>query len=105
MILTGKAQGDFEKWLCKEDNLFIEEIKEMSNYIDERYLNALIIEWLDSVGIFIELYKYDYFVTYIVHGDITEKGWDESDAPSETRQEAIEKAIVKANKIYNERMD
>jgi len=47
MILTGKALEAFEKWLV--DN-------ELYTRNDERLINTLIIDWLDSVGIYVSIY-------------------------------------------------
>ena len=65
------------------------------------YRNALIIEWLDSVKLFIEIsfFNDDYW-TYNVYTDhvIIEK---EQANICQNREDAIERAIVKANEIYN----
>lgn len=93
MKLTGKAKEEFLVW-CASKSI---------SYIDligfETYLNALIIEWFDSVGINIIIYP-TMFVD-IWHCDIF--GWTECYFENLTsRQEAIEKAIEKANEIYND---
>lgn len=124
MKLTGKAKEDFLKYAkevhddcglgnngkrlfyiqCIDSYKFIE----TEHYIEncgKTMLNALIIEWFDSVGICIEIdvsrfndkygfdcgFYYDNFNDYIA-----------VDGFFNSRQEATEKAIGKANDIYNE---
>ena len=106
MILTGKAKQDFEFWL--RDYYEINR-KDYNKYpfpvILKKYyrktdieINALIIEWFDSVGIYIGLVRFNvgsgYFEARIhYHGGIY--------FTSISRQEATTKAIEKANTIYN----
>lgn len=95
MILTGKAKEDFF--------LFIKENRRCSEKsfreFPEIFEDALIIEWFDSVGIYIEIGKDQINFLYIVHkGDYKKAhfkcgGFD-------TRPEATEEAIKKANEIY-----
>ena len=57
MILTGKAKEDFEKWLdSDEDNLCGLDLFQLN----ETCINALIIDWFDSVGIYIDTGGIDY---------------------------------------------
>lgn len=91
MILTGKAKEDFTKW--NGDRQF----DMMLPFEYPVYLNALIIEWFDSVGIYVNAIGYNkhYFQPYcnrLLHEKY------------ETRQEATIQAIIKANEIYNERI-
>lgn len=95
MILTGKAKEDFINWKNK-------------NYENEYYCtfssmpkqsqNALIIEWFDSVGIYISILtqendrKERRFTS-----DINEQEF----ISCKTRQQATEESIKKANEIYN----
>lgn len=95
MILTGKAKEDFSyKYNMSNFNEYSEVLQ-----------NALIIEFFDSVGICIEIdvsrfndkygfdcgFYYDNFNDYIA-----------IDGFFNSRQEATEQAIIKANDIYNE---
>lgn len=87
MILTGKAKEDFSyKYNMSNFNEYSEVLQ-----------NALIIEFFDSVGIYINTIRNIDSTIYcrILFLDQAFYG--------KTRQEAAEKAILKANEIYNER--
>jgi hypothetical protein len=97
MILTDKAKQDFG------DQCFyqFEDFKKLT----ESCQNALIIEWLDSVGIFISIH---YLQLYNDLEDrkgfvsiVTNKHLSTKFREVETRTEATQKAIEKANEIYN----
>jgi hypothetical protein len=99
MILTGKAKKDFIKWLYFKHNL------QPYNLFNEIIQYALIIEWFDSVGIYISINYVDFydefknntgFETYV-----TNKGLSVKFRIVSIRQEATEQAIKKANEIYN----
>ena len=109
MILTGKAKEDFENYVLNkklghdsevlisvynQESLFI-------NYKDVKkpLLNALIIEWFDSVGIYITS---DYFE--LNKGFYSEILNENFEIVKPTRQEAITEAIKKANEIYNSKI-
>ena len=101
MILTGKASKDFIKWLHFKHNL------QPYNLFNEIIQYALIIEWFDSVGIFVSINYVDFyneirndkgFETYV-----TNKGLSVKFRSVSIRQEAIKQAIKKANEIYNEK--
>ena len=111
MILTDKALKDFYSKIYytedtnqvdeTEEELIQEESKIWFNYQDERFQNALIIEFFDSVGIyiFIECGTYvrePYFKYRIVTDHDQEVSFKYN-----SRQEATEQAIQKANEIYN----
>lgn len=94
-LLTGKAKEDFENYV-KE--LKVAPYVSMLNEIPKTYLNALIIDWFDSVGlkIFIEPTT----CIDVWHSDIY--GWTECFSENlESRQEATTEAIKKACEIYN----
>lgn len=110
MELTGKAKEAFEKWLLTDGNVTISNGKKefdlyyMCKYmIPENMVCAKIIEWLDSVGI------------YVYIEPSIPIGWEEPDCfifrvGTETnrskykdRQQATEKAIERAIEIYNEK--
>ena len=99
MILTGKAKKDFNKWLnSDEDILQGLDLFQLNNTC----IYALIIEWFDSVGIYINP-RYNE-VSEEFMPQIRFKPIRNNDDPKpfyKTRQEATEKAIEKANEIYN----
>lgn len=95
MILNGKAKIDFENYIR---NLEVAPYVVMLDEIPKCYLYALIIEWLDSVKIFISISKLELSngFSYSVLSEKLGFGGKEK-----TRQEATEKAIEKAVEIYN----
>ena len=106
MILTGKSKRTFLKWLKIRVNSTLHEIDKIEfwfNLQDESFKIALIIEWFDSVKLFIEIsfFNDDYW-TYNVYTDhvVLEK---EQANICQNREDAIKQAIVKANNIYNEK--
>ena len=115
MILTGKAKEDFENYILNENlrhdsevliSVYNQETLFINyNNVKETLLNALIIEWFDSVGIYISINYVDFydelrndtgFETYV-----TNKGLSVKFRNVSSRQEAIKQAIKKANEIYN----
>lgn len=100
MILTDNAWENFNTWLdSDEDNLCGLDLFQLNN----SSINALIIDWLDSIEIYI-------LVDYIIDAfDVEIKDYRDhskeckryyiSEKPS--RQEALEEAIKKVNEIYN----
>lgn len=92
MKLTGKAKQDFEQW-C-EDQLYDRFISQHHlSELDETCLNALIIEFFDFIGIYINVLKYEEKWKIIVNTQFK--------YTFESRQEAITEAIIKANELYN----
>ena len=91
MILTGKTKEDFIKTkIGNEINLFESMLP--------IYKNALLIEWFDSVGIYITS---DYFeLNKGFYSEILDSNFA---IVKPTRQEALTEAIKKANEIYNEK--
>jgi hypothetical protein len=94
MILTDKAKEDFLKWF---DNEYMELACEYDGYFNMPItsLNALIIEWLDTIDIKIHVYY-----------GIISNSWgfmfnNSTDNFLPSRNEAIRRAILKANEIYN----
>jgi len=89
MILTDKAKKQFLEWVNlnhKDDFYYIE-----SNLI---LVNALIIEWLDNVGVYVNALRYNgkYWKAIANH---------ELDKKHKTRPEATTEAIKRANEIIN----
>ena len=102
MILIGKAKEDFESWLYSNDVLIKDGIYDDTYLIevfDELPLNlqyASIIEWFDSVGIYI---TFDYLdLNKCFYSEILNENFE---IIKPTRQEALTEAIKKANEIYN----
>ena len=108
MILTGKAKEDFENYVLNKElghdsEVLISVYNQESlfinyNNVKETLLNALIIEWFDSVGIIITS---DYFE--LNKGFYSEILNENFAIVKPIRQEALTEAIKKANDIYNER--
>ena len=91
MKLTGKAKEKFLEYVLKNYGYD----KTAISYCPEIYLNAIIIEFFDSVGLFFSInYEDKVFDTYI------NTLWVDTNQP--TRKQATEKAIERANEIYND---
>lgn len=110
MILTEKAKEDFLKWLRNNYPLGAG-ILEWSG-IRTLFLNALIIEWFDNIGIYINTPPfYDKFLKYnrgfesivIDENKNTIYKIDNENDVFIFRQGALTEAIKKANEIYNEK--
>ena len=106
MILTGKTKEDFENYVLNKElghdsevliSVYNQETLFINyNNVKETLLNALIIEWFDSVGIIITS---DYFeLNKGFYSEILESNFE---IIKPTRQEALAEAIKKANEIYN----
>ena len=67
MILTGETKLDFERWLHSNDVLIKDGIYDdtyLTDVFDKlplNFQNALIIEWFDSVGIFVSINYVDFY--------------------------------------------
>lgn len=91
MILTGQAKKDFISFMCKtHPNIRWHEYETMTDSM----INALIIEWFDSVGIYVNAIRFNDNWKFIVD-------FVYQDRKYKTRQEALIFAITKANEIYN----
>lgn len=97
MKLTGKAKEDFEQWF-KSKKATPRFRWWMMFTLDTTTVNSTIIDWFDTVGIYIVPFKdldhpnNDW--TWLVNDNYTHDYF-------KTRQEAISDAIDKANEIYN----
>lgn len=108
-LLTGKAKEDFRKYIGFVHGLDLNDWEVQKNV----FLNALIVEWLDSVGIkilpcyglsgwYCELKNYNikefgnYKCFLVVKGSVND---------FDTRQEATIEAIKKANEIFNQHLN
>jgi len=99
MILTDKSKTDFLKWYFEKGNKKINS-KEFSLDIAKVIQNALIIEWFDSVGIYLNienLYYQSWWSFKVKNCPVTY----EEKIMVKTRSEATKKAIEKSNEIYN----
>ena len=96
MVLNGKAKKDFILWL---NNQPVAPYEVMLDDIPKCYLNSLIIEWFDSIGIYITS---DYFE--LNKGFYSEILNENFAIVKPTRQEALTEAIKKANEIYNSKI-
>ena len=105
MILTGKAKEDFLEYY---NNHSIKYLLSWT-YFDDLPLvvkNALIIEWFDSVGIYINTTYEEFEDIQVKKLPVLVKTWsvwvnEELLIDFNSRQEATEEAIKKANEIYN----
>ena len=104
MILTGETKLDFERWLHSNDVLIKDGIYDdtyLTDVFEDLPLNlqyALIIEWFDSVGIYVNS---DYFeLNKVFYSEVLDSNFE---IIKPTRQEALTEAIKKANEIYNEK--
>ena len=102
MILTGETKLDFERWLHSNDVLIKDGIYDhtyLTDVFDKLPLNlqyASIIEWFDSVGIYITS---DYLeLNRVFYSEILNENFE---IVKPNRQEALTEAIKKANEIYN----
>ena len=119
MILTGKAKEDFENYVLNkklghdsevlisvynQESLFIN-----YNNVKKTLLTALIIQWFDSVGIYINTTYEEYEDIQVKNLPVKIKTWSVwikwiNELLLEgfnSRQEALTEAIKKANEIYN----
>ena len=103
MVLTGKSKITFLKWLKIRVNSTLHEIDNIEfwfNLQDESFKITLIIEWFDSVGIYVNA-ELDYL--HIVWFPTINNDWNFEEVEFKNRQEALTEAIKKANEIYNEK--
>jgi len=101
MILTGKAKEDFVEW-CKQDADWLQTYEDI-------FLYALIIEWFDSVGIYVECNRatlgIDFKCWYYTISDsrgVHLNNYLYNIVKVDSRHEATKQAIIKANELYNE---
>ena len=103
IILTDKAEHDFGRWLF-ERRVSIEEFKSFHK-LSETAQYAVIIEWFDSVGIFIGVGSYDNYhkIDFAFNIVKFDGEHDSFDCGFEDRIKATKESIVVANEIYNKR--
>ena len=105
MILTGKAKESFIDYLNKTNQIKIE--KGILNLhwqdLPEKFKNALIVEWFDSVGICIDRDCINMEMVITDFRDVKEKQTIIDCGLEEPFPDWWKKAIKKANEIYNEK--
>ena len=108
--LSGKALEDFEKWLCDNHTpLWREWLKEINmnhKWIPDSCWFSLMVDFFDSVGLFINISSESVTVEPFWSFTIDENGigHEGEDIEYKTRQEARQSSIEKANIIYNDRI-
>ena len=100
MILTGKAKEDFENYVLNK-NLGHDSEVLISVYNQETLLNALIIEWFDSVGICIDRDCINMEMVITDFKSINKEQFIIDCGLEEPFPYWWKKAIKKANEIYN----
>jgi len=113
MRLTGKSLKDFKKWLDNEFDVdeqpirFYQDHADVETYASEHFeilpfsmQYGVLVDWFDSVGIYIEVLIIDIEDEVQFFYDVNNFCCSEN---FETRPPARQKAIEKANEIYNER--
>jgi hypothetical protein len=104
-FLNGKAKQDFIKWYDKnyisvERFLKDYDPEQLFKSLHEPFKPTLIVEWLDSIGMFIDCGYYA--KGKMCSGIESEKfSFISTGTKHETRREAIISAIQKANELYN----
>lgn len=101
-LLVGKAKEGFKLWFSikNKEKTFSYNEKYLNN-LDDIFLNALIIEWLDSVGINVACQWFD--KDWIFSVEVKPfKQHHYRDFGFASRQEATNEAIKKSVEIYNQ---
>ena len=112
-ILIGKAKEDFENYVLNKElghdsEVLISVYNQETLFIDykdvkEILLNALIVEWFDSVGICIDRDCINMEMVITDFRDVKEKQTIIDCGLEEPFPDWWKKAIKKANEIYNEK--
>jgi hypothetical protein len=111
--LTGKCLSVYDNWMYENypnniisENcgynygMFERDLEQLTYILPEVMNNALIIDFFDSVGIYILLEgsgKYFYFIIKQKNS----KAFHYQNGESNSRTKAITEAIIKANEIFN----
>jgi hypothetical protein len=98
MELTGKCKEDFEQYL---QNLELAPYVSMLDQIPKCYLNALIVDFFDSVGLTIDRNTYGKIMNITDWRDGLEKQYAVDCDYLEPFEEWYCEAIRKVNNIYN----
>lgn len=108
MVLTEKCKDDFNKWNYDNDFGYID-IEPTSlvvhfENLDDNLKNTVIIDFFDSVGIYIEIeccrFNDKFGFDSGIHFDNYKNYCSVTDFEN-IRKDAITKAIKKANELYN----
>lgn len=98
-MLTGKTKDAFDLWMMRKTSA-----REVLKYLSESCTHALIIDFFDSVGIYINIRNYNHIMdwTYsIKRNGKREIIIEDNDECVLTRQQATIEAITKGNDIFN----
>lgn len=103
MILTGICKEKFLEWISLNNLFTIEDREKYFNSLSELFQNALIIEFFDSVGIYIDI-RIEFNDSFVLK---TFDSYAEDDYVGNfsNRQEATIQAIKKANDLYISRYE
>lgn len=115
MILTGKCKEKFEKWYfenhcssnIKFEDLLPYHIYDVFGWLYKQSLtiqNALIIEFFDSIGVYIEIHYSSFLGNRFICIVNTNENHKVTSFQN-NRHQAIKKAIKKANDLYNSRYE
>lgn len=91
-LLTGKAIWDYSTWVHDK----VCDLPALSGDMYDIIQISLIIEWLDSIGVYLMIGRYGYTINIDNVGSWNRK-------VSGCRFIITKQAIIHANKIYNER--
>lgn len=94
-MLTQKALNDFNEWRWENNTHHIE-----FDLLPEILKYALIVDWLDYVSIVIDINS-EYYDGYHFWWELNISNAEISESGFETRKEALQSAIKRANEIYN----
>jgi hypothetical protein len=97
MKLTQNTKSEFYKWYQKR--LSVMTRMDLLNINDQTVYNSLIIEFFDSIGIYIEV-SIDKYLTNVIFDAYVDNEW--IGTSFRTRSEATEGAIEAANYFYNQ---
>lgn len=111
-FLVGKAQTDFWKWYLSKDTLDSHKLTGQHKFSNDNVIkvgflaeslvcqNAIIIEWFDSVNIYITSKPSEYTTGFITW-QYSIRNYQNTPYRFSDRKGAYTEAIIKANEIYN----
>jgi len=99
-MLQGKAKEEFEKWLKKQPFVYFNKYTKSIiihnrdwSELNQCFINSLIIDWFDSVGIYVNALRYGLKWKPLCENVI--------ELTFSTRKSALNFAITKAVEIFN----